>query len=157
MSNHRLINLDIIAAQTGFEMAKEVFHHSEKKRLNAKKSEAENLITKSLGVLQEQGLYAFFLYLEANRKGKNEERRKTISPCSVLSDKAFELLKSSKILSKVQSPDPLQAIRDDLAKRETPDDLIFAHSLLIQALIYARYHAKALPDSEPTQSEEGTK
>ena len=65
MNKTQPINLDAIAADAGYKIVQGAFNSSTKKD---KKSDAENWITKSLGVLQEQGLYAFFLYLEANKK-----------------------------------------------------------------------------------------
>lgn len=91
--------------------------------------EREKLLTDGLGVLQEQGLYAFFLYLRTSKKGNP---RKVIKECA-------DFLRGQRLLRQ-GSDDVFKAVRE-LAERV--DDLLFARDLLIQALTYARYHAKA--------------
>lgn len=137
MAHEQPINLDAIAAGAGFEMAQKVSRKSSKK-------DAENWITKSLGVLQEQGIYAFFLYLRA----QNKEATKAISAVT-------ESLLRQEGINIVGSGDILDKIRGGLVK--DMDKLLLGHSVLTQALIYARYHAKALPDSKPPQAEEDTR
>jgi len=143
MAHEQPINLDAIAAGAGFEIAGKVFQKSEKKDVKAKRSDTENWITKSLGVLQEQGVYAFFLYLKAQNKHVTE----------ALSEHAASLLGQQGI-NILGSGDILDEIRGGLAK--DIDKLLLGHSVLTQALIYARYHAKALPDSKPPQGKEVT-
>jgi hypothetical protein len=141
MAHEQPINLDAVAAGAGFEIAEKVFRESEKKDVKAKKSETENWITKSLGVLQEQGIYAFFLYLAAQKKPATQ----------ALSDETASLLRERGI--NILGPgNALEQIRGGLAK--DIDKLLLGHSFLTQALIYARYHAKALPDSKPPQVKE---
>jgi len=121
-------NLDRLCAQYGYEMANQV--HDQLKK------QAENHITKSLGVLQEDGVYAFFLY-QVSRKSEKSGAEK-------LKAQAAELLKQSGIRGFQNTADPLKAVRDELAN--DLDHLLLAKRLLEQALIYARYHAKALGD-----------
>jgi protein subunit release factor B len=121
-------NLDLLCARYGFQIAEEV--HSQLK------NQAENHITKSLGVLQENGLYAFFLYQDSRKRKKEEQAAEE------LKKKAVELLRSVPFEPFQAEKDPLEVIRDGLASRL--DDLLLAKRLLEQALIYARYHAKAL-------------
>ena len=117
------VNLDQLCAKYGYDMCQAVNTQFKDK------SKTENLITKSLGVLQEDGVYAFFLYQVS--RGKRE-----------LKEQAAKLLKAAKIKA-FQSPnDPLKAVRDELAN--DLDQLLLAKRLLEQTLIYARYHAKAL-------------
>jgi len=120
-------NLDQLCAQFGWEIADEVHQ--------AIGTQAENHIIKSLGVLQEDGVYAFFLY-QASR-GRREK-----AGAEKLQDQARELLKEAGIKSFGNASDPLQAVREHLAG--DLDQLLLAKRLLEQALIYARYHAKAL-------------
>ena len=121
------INLDQLCARYGWEIADSV--------QQAIGKNAENHITKSLGVLQEDGVYAFFLYQES-RGSREKEGAEKIKNC------AKELLKEANITGFQNSNDPLQAVRDHLANNL--DQLLLAKRLLEQALIYARYHAKAL-------------
>ena len=120
-------NLDQLCAKFGWQIAKEV-HEAIGKN-------TENHITKSLGVLQEDGIYAFFLY-QASR-GQREK-----AGAEKLRDQARELLKQAGINGFANTSDPLAAVRDQLAGNL--DQLLLAKRLLEQALIYARYHAKAL-------------
>jgi len=120
-------NLDLLCARYGCDMAKQVYE--------ALKKGAENHITKSLGVLQEDGVYAFFLY-QASR-GEREE-----AGAKKLAQSAEALLAKAAVgPARFGAGDPLAATLD-LA--DNLDQLLLAKRLLEQALIYARYHAKAL-------------
>ncbi|MBW1928097.1 MAG: hypothetical protein JRJ13_02960 [Deltaproteobacteria bacterium] len=120
-------NLDQLCAKFGWAMAEQV-HEAIGKN-------AENHITKSLGVLQEDGVYAFFLY-QASR-GQREK-----SGADKLRDQAKKLLKQAGVKGFENVDEPLAAVREHLAG--DLDQLLLAKRLLEQALIYARYHAKAL-------------
>lgn len=121
------VNLDQLCAKYGWEMAKQV--HA------AITKQAENHITKSLGVLQEDGVYAFFLY-QASRGSREKPG------ADELTGQALAFLKEAGIAAFQNANDPLKAVRDHLAG--DLDQLLLAKRLLEQALIYARYHAKAL-------------
>ncbi len=125
-------NLDRLCAQYGWQMAKQVHEVLGKV--------AETHITKSLGVLQEDGVYAFFLYQisRGERERKGAER---------LKEQAKQLLKAVPIKPFDEIEEPLEAMRGNAEVRglaDNLDDLLLAKRLLEQALIYARYHAKAL-------------
>lgn len=121
------MNLDQLCAKYGWQIADEV-HRAIGKG-------AESHITKSLGVLQEDGVYAFFLY-QASR-GLRER-----PGAEKLKDQAGCLLKEAGIQAFQNDGDPLSTVRDHLAN--DLDQLFLAKRLLEQALIYARYHTKAL-------------
>ncbi len=123
------VNLDQLCAKYGWEIADKV-HQAIGKN-------AENHITKSLGVLQGDGLYAFFLY-QASR-GQREK-----PGADRLTEQAVAFLKEAGIQAFQNVRDPLAAVRDHLAG--DLDQLLLAKRLLEQALIYARYHAKTLGD-----------
>jgi hypothetical protein len=132
-------NLDRCCAQYGWQMASEA---KGKLDQDKKSRNAETLITKSLGVLQEDGVYAFFLYLVS--RGKKEREG-----ADVIKGLAAGLLKEAQIPAFQSYLDPLEAVRggNDGKSRGLADDLdhlLLAKRLLEQALIYARYHAKAL-------------
>lgn len=91
--------------------------------------ERENLLTDGLGVLQEQGLYAFFLFLQASKRGNPQQVTEACK--DFLRDQG--LLKDGNI-------DLFQGLKS-LADRL--DDLLYARELLMHALVYARYHARA--------------
>lgn len=121
------VNLDQLCAKYGWQMAKEVH--------DAIKRQAENHITKSLGVLQEDGVYAFFLY-QASRGSREKPGAER------LQEQAAKFLKEVGIQAFQNAADPLKAVREHLTNNL--DQLLLAKRLLEQALIYARYHAKAL-------------
>lgn len=121
------VNLDQLCAKYGWQMAKEVH--------DAIKKQAETHITKSLGVLQEDGVYAFFLY-QASRGSREKPG------ADKLKEQAAKFLQEAGIQAFQSVDDPLKAVRDHLAN--DLDQLLLAKRLLEQALIYARYHAKAL-------------
>lgn len=118
--------LDAVCANSGMLIADEV--------------NDENIITKALGVLQEDGLYAFFLYLKAIKQ-------------EGFSKKAVNLLEIAELI-KINTSDILKSLQNGLCN--DLDRLIFAKNLLEKALIYARYHAKAKKNKKE-QSETGGK
>lgn len=139
-------NLDQLCAQFGHAMCQAVAKALKGQDGKIDKAKTENLITNSLGVLQEDGVYAFFLY-QASR----EERES--KGAEELGRQAHELLRVIPIESFAKPFDTLAnsllAVRGDEQKgipglASNLDQLLLAKRLLEQALIYARYHAKAL-------------
>lgn len=120
--------LDLICAEYGdkFSKAKDI---------------DETLITKIVGILKEDGVYAFFLYLAS--KGLTNAQ-----------GVAFQLMRDGRIPEHVtgNDSDPLKAIRDSLSGNL--DLLLFFKELLERTLVYARYHAKA-SDKQKTPRVEG--
>jgi hypothetical protein len=116
-------NLDAACAKLGTKLA------------SPGNKDTENSITKALGVLEEQGVYALFLYLHAREKQWGKTTSKELA--------AFLREQPSKqgaLLGTNTSNEPfdaIQALAGDL------DKLLFARDLLHRALVYARYHAKA--------------
>lgn len=95
----------------------------------------EATIGRALGVLQEDGVYACFLYL-LSKKDKGARH---------VFNKGLEFLKE---VGSVHVSNPEEVKADDLPKIldnvvGNLDRLFFAKELLERALIYARYHAKA--------------
>lgn len=111
-------NLDAACARLGHELG-----------TSGKPKDTENSITKALGVLEEQGVYAMFLYLHARERGR-------------FSEDLVRFLRSDdvRLLQNTPEHEPFDALQK-LAKKL--DDLLFARDLLHQVLVYARYHAKA--------------
>lgn len=132
--------LDMICAEYGNRIITEI----EPKE----KNKIESFITKALGVLQEDGLYAFAIYTKS-KKGDEGVEKKT---AKILFNKSYELLKDSKIALLTNCDDFLKGIRTDLSNNL--NHLLFAKELLERTLVYARYHAKALEKSEEKDSTE---
>lgn len=91
----------------------------------------EKTLTGALSVLEEQGVYACFLYLNARGGNAGREVTKKL--------KAFlrGLPAGDSLLSDGGLYEALQQLARDL------DNLLFARDLLRQALVYGRYHLKA--------------
>jgi len=130
-------NLDQICARFGYQIAVRVCD-----AIN--KNAAENHITKSLGVLQEDGVYAFALYQVSRGKREEEDAKE-------LKDLAQGLLHEARLqpFERDPVPDLLVGVRGDQHAKlnglaEDLDAVLLAKRLLEQALIYARYHVKAL-------------
>jgi hypothetical protein len=133
MSSNGLTNLDSLCAHHGYKIVRTVAsNNSLPKREKAK---LENTITKSLGVLQENGIYAFFLYLAYRKDEKGAPEVKA---------QALNLLRHTEVHLLSSGNDHFQAVQQ---LTENLDDLLLAYQLLEQTLIYARYHSKALKET----------
>jgi len=126
------INLDQVCAEYGYKFAEEV---SGAYDFNAKK--AEDLITKALSVLQEQGLYAFALFCESRPSGEKAGADK-------IKENSQKLLKE---LGFISGGDFLNELRRDGGLLTRLDDLMLAIWVLEKSLIYAKFHAKAMKES----------
>ncbi len=126
MTNTTSINLDYLAAK----YAQTIIQQTQ----NKKASDIENTITKALGVLQEDGVYACFLYLLAREK---ENGAVVVDEMlNLLCDLPFGWQKPTN-----DNNDILRFIREHVTK--DLDRLLLAREVLEQMLIYARYGAKA--------------
>jgi hypothetical protein len=102
------------------------------------KNEVENLVTKSLGVLQENGVYACMLYLYS---------RTSTADKAVGEKTCKQLLKLTENIGKKPPSD--SAINEEVLLFFTNnicndlDTLLFVKQLWEQTLTYARYGAKA--------------
>jgi len=126
MTNTTSINLDYLAAK----YAQTIIQKTKDK----KASDIENTITKALGVLQEDGVYACFLYLLAREKENG----------AVVVDEMLNLLSSLPFgwqKPTNNSNEILRFINEQVTK--DLERLLLAREVLEQMLIYARYGAKA--------------
>jgi len=118
------LNLDQLAAQYAQEIVKQGG------------ADIENPVTKALGVLQEQGVYACILYLLANK------HHTILTPLYGLLKELPGVAKSGKIPDeKTDSKDILKFYSDTICA--DLDTLLLVKDLYEQTLIYARYGAKA--------------
>ncbi|MGQ9482581.1 MAG: hypothetical protein ACUVSZ_14500 [Chloroflexus sp.] len=127
MSNQTQLNLDRLAAQH----AQAIIEHTKAK----KASDVDNTITKALGVLQENGVYACFLFLLAKEKEIG----------SVVVKEMLNLLDGLGFgWGKPASNKPEDVLKH-ITDKVTIDleRLLLAKETLEQMLIYARYGAKA--------------
>ncbi|MBF2029757.1 MAG: hypothetical protein IGS48_23875 [Oscillatoriales cyanobacterium C42_A2020_001] len=122
-------NLDRLAAQHAQALIKNT------------KDDIETTVTKALGVLQEDGVYACFLYLLAKEK---ENGKATVAEMlNLLDGLTFGW-------SKPTSNKP-EDILSHITEKVTVnlERLLLAKETLEQMLIYARYGAKARQDADP--------
>ncbi|MCE5336410.1 MAG: hypothetical protein LLG06_17665 [Desulfobacteraceae bacterium] len=118
-------NLDLACAKVGKTIAERP------------SKELENLVTSALAVLEEQGIYALFLFLKT-RGGSGAEN---------VNQKIYEFLKVTPQQAPLLSDNAdvftsLQQMAKDL------DELLLARDLVRQTLVYARYHARVPQKSE---------
>lgn len=117
-----LENLDLACAKVGKTIAE------------MPSKELEKLVTNALAVLEEQGIYALFLFLKARGdKNVSKELRKFLK---VTPQRAPLLSGNADVFTS------LQQIGNDL------DKLLLARDLVRQTLVYARYHARVPQKSE---------
>ncbi len=103
-------------------------------------SKLENNLRKALGVLQEDGVYAMFLWLE--NKDETKEIRKKLTELLNESDIRKHLLTNSS-----NFPDGFSEFCEKLREvAQDIDKLLFMKKLLERTLTYALYHAKAKRD-----------
>lgn len=131
------VNLDYQAVRIAQEVIKQAQENAGK---GYKLSDVENLITKTLGVLQENGVYACMLYLFSRNKSEK-----------VVSEIIWNKLFDGEILAMIDSSAPFDKKKDvqktfeflsnEICSRL--DTLLFVKRLWEQILIYARYGAKA--------------
>ena len=136
------VNLDFLCARYGQEIVKSI----ESMGREVRKSDIENMLQKSLGILQEDGIYAFTVYLDSegafkdDADGRDKEKAaKGIlkNVWSLLSDTGVALVNGECMRDVVYTE--LQRLSEDL------DKLFLAKDLIEKCMVYARYHAKALP------------
>ena len=121
-------NLDISCAKAGMKIAQQP------------SKEREHRLLQALSVLEDQGVYALFLFLRYHKN--NKINHEIFSELETFMQRTPQ---HEPLLDKRQEEDPfkcLQMLGNNL------DDLLLAHTLLRQALIYARYHAKAYENNE---------
>lgn len=125
------MNLDLEAARISQELIKDTTGKESKN--------VENLITKTLGVLQENGVYAcmLFLYSRSNSEKEIAEniRRKLMKMTDFGGEKSPDSDDSKKILEFLTN-----YICNNI------DTLLLTKQLWEQALIYSRYGVKARED-----------
>ncbi len=133
-------NLDKIAASCSQAIVKNA------EQGGTKASDLENRITNSLGVLQENGVYAMTLFLLSRSDKERKVTRDVI--LKHLIDVLFQEEIRKILPSDISQPDPakpasvLPFVSDQIC--DDLDRLLLVKSLYEQVLIYARYGAKAL-------------
>lgn len=132
------LNLDKIAG----EMAQKIIAGAKDVDVSKPVESAERLTTKTLGVLQEQGVYAMMLFLFS--RSSDEQK---VAPC--IRAQLFEAIKKiPKFQNDRNVPKKNSAAKDALQFYinnilNDLDTLLLVRDLYEQTLIYTRYAAKA--------------
>ncbi|MGC1119593.1 MAG: hypothetical protein WBA22_00745 [Candidatus Methanofastidiosia archaeon] len=125
-------NLDKKCFSCSLEIVKALNNVKEAER-KKKAKELFNFITKSLGILQEDGVFAFYVYL----KSEKDEKSNTIN---AIEEETVNLLKESINDQLNASLEKIQLLAEDI------NTLLLAKSLIEKTLIYARYQVKSESD-----------
>lgn len=130
-------NLDAECAKAGKDIV-------DNNKDNEKGMDIENVINKSLGVLQEDGIYAFYTYLKSESDPN----------FGVVENKTSEFLKEKdlNLIEANGNDELLGSLKEQVL--EDLDKTFFCKEVLEKTLIYARYHAKALSDNQESKEEE---
>lgn len=133
------VNLDKLAAERSQQMVNQA---KQIKEVKEPIETLERLVTKTLGVLQAQGIYAMMLFLFSR---SSDEAK--IAP--LIREQLYEELKALSIINDENVPQSNKNANDALAFYtekilDNLDTLLLVRDLYEQTLIYARYHAKAL-------------
>jgi len=150
-------SLDFLATVTSQRMAN-VIGKTVKNNKKVSSSDLENLVTKALGILQSQGVYAMILFL-FSRSGKEKEEIKMTPEerCAVEIISRLYTLKNPSETIKTFDPsnskpevEPTEIngnknkfLREFADISKNLDTLLLVRDLYEQTLIYARFHAKA--------------
>ena len=127
-------NLDKKCFSYSIRIVEDALKDNEEQESEEKKAkDLFNLITKSLGVLQEDGVFAFYVYLKS-------EKDKKVKMNEIIEKQTIELLKEIIDMQLDCTLEKIKSLAEDI------DTLLFAKSLIEKTLIYARYQAKSLSD-----------
>jgi hypothetical protein len=139
-------NLDLIAAETAQKIITDTTDGQKEKA-----TKVDNLVTKALGVLQENGVYAALLYLYSRSADEQPVARQIrLRLLHLTSELALNPPTDRQVGDKVvvedaQASAALQFLTDHICGNL--DRLLLVKQLWEQTLIYARYGAKAREDA----------
>lgn len=154
-----MLNMDKLAAQTSQDILKHIGGEINGGKLAAK--DLEKMATNSLGVLQEQGVYAFFLYLLSVSGEKTafldykEEEAAACLEIAHLLQMLGQIPSLGLTFTQVQNPEDVNKHKQEILQHvcdkfaQELKVLLLVKNLLEQALIYLRYGAKAYTASQP--------
>jgi CRISPR/Cas system CMR-associated protein Cmr5 small subunit len=132
MKEIKMSNLDAMINKVGFEIVEEI------KKKGKDKTKYKNYIDKALGVLANDGVYAYWVYCKANKITDV-----FINKLEVLANQ-LRLQKNNKEIKLIFKGNPSEKFFETLS--EDIYQLLFFKEMVEKALIYARYHAKAMKD-----------
>ena len=153
------VTLDYVAAQTAQRLIKETVGKEVKGNKTVEARDVETLVTKTLGVLQSQGVYAMalFLFSRSGSKDAADEMKAEEFIAANLLAWLWPLREPNEVIKKLQEGNKLSTDRPfqeiNKAKQKmlqsfaditaNLDTLLLVRDLYEQTLTYARYGAKA--------------
>lgn len=158
-----MVNLDRVAAEAS-QLILDKIGTSAKGNTTLSAKDLERMTTNALGVLQEQGLYAFFLYLLSQSGGKSEQnelKADELASCIIMAQlllmlnrpEQLEYLSASFANDWEVNPSQINKHKKELLQFisgkicEDLRRLLMVKSFFEQVLIYTRYGAKAVGSS----------
>jgi len=126
------MNLDAKINMVGFKIVKAI------KQKGKDKTKYKNFIDKTLGVLANDGVYAYWVYCKANKISDV-----FINELEELSNQ-INLKENGREIKLIFNGNPSEKFFQTLS--QDLNQLLFFKEMLEKALIYARYHAKAMGD-----------
>ena len=123
-------NLDILINKIGYMIVEEI------KKKGNEKTKYKNEIEKALGVLSNDGVYAFYVYVKSKKID------------DVFLTKLNEISEIIKVYEKKKSKEQIKELNEQYFEKisENLNSLLFFREILEKILIYARYHAKAMEE-----------
>lgn len=143
-------NLDLLAAQTAQKIIADTTD-------GQKAAEVDNLITKALGVLQENGVYAGLLYLYSRSAGEQPVAKQIrlrllhLTSELALTPPTDRQVGNKVIVEDAKASTALQFLTDHICN--DLDRLLLIKQLWEQTLIYARYGTKAREAEEKARED----
>jgi hypothetical protein len=129
-------NIDRVCAEVGFSIPQD--------RLD--KSKQENMIQNALGVLSQDGIFAYMVWLESKNSLSPASSKVEELTVKNIHEKSFELLKRIELVKGV--PD-YKVLRSELVKPnsvlEDIHQMFLVKQLFERMLTYALYRVKSLP------------
>lgn len=134
-----MVNLDLCAAEKAQAIVSATIEQDKQD-----KDDVDNLATKTLGVLQENGVYAAVLFLHSRTREKDQRIAEQISRY------LLELLPEVGVEAPLLHQKDVQEMLKFLSGHVLCDldQLLLVKRLWEQTLVYARYGAKAWEDKE---------
>lgn len=124
METKNRLPLDKISAEIGFDLAERFKEGDDADKL-------ETIVTKAIGILIEDGLLAYVIWLESRGKKEKEYTKEIL-------DKSKDLLRELKLTTE---NDPINMA---LEISSSIEKTLLARQLLERMLVYTRYRAKSL-------------
>ncbi len=129
-------NIEQSSAKIGFKLVEKCLSDENSKGAS---EEVRNIVNKAMGILQQNGIYAFFLWLEYN--GQKNKQTEKIHYYSMVMLKEYDLTVEE---VKVKLEDRVEQVKDLINKDFSIDELYFMKSILQKMLTYALYKAKSI-------------